>query len=188
AYRKQKKFLAEHHHYGSQPFAFSARNKDYYKIFFLYFVLVMAGLGLTYAFFRSPLGLLFSDPAVFDSPIMTVLLLLIFYLFFFFFASAYFLVETVNLFYNSSSLGGHTFEADLELKGYLWLIVSNTLLTALTLGFFHPWAAVRSQRYLVNHLHLIPGGSLDDFVAQEQSAVSALGDEAAEFLDLDLGL
>ncbi|MCK7515914.1 MAG: YjgN family protein [Desulfobacterales bacterium] len=35
----------------------------------------------------------------------------------------------------------------MEVKGFMMLVLTNTLATALTLGLFHPWAKVRAMRY-----------------------------------------
>jgi uncharacterized membrane protein YjgN (DUF898 family) len=76
----------------------------------------------------------------------------------------------------------------LRVKDYALLVLGNSVATALTLGLFHPWAKVRIARYKIEHMTLIPGGSLDEFVAAEQQQVSSVGEEAGEFLDFDFGL
>ena len=57
-----------------------------------------------------------------------------------------------------------------------------------TLGLFIPWAAVNIARYMADHVYLIPNGDLDRFVADQQSAVAAVGEEIGEMFDLDIGL
>jgi uncharacterized membrane protein YjgN (DUF898 family) len=101
---------------------------------------------------------------------------------------AYFSVKSGNLLYNSSRLGRHRLEASMEVKGYLMLVLTNTLATAATLGLFHPYARVRSLRYKARHLSLLAAGDLDAFAAGRQSAVSAVGDASSDFFDFDLGL
>ncbi|MCK7469254.1 MAG: YjgN family protein [Desulfosudis oleivorans] len=66
---------------------------------------------------------------------------------------AYFSVKTGNLLYNSTRLGRHRLESTMEVKGYLMLVLTNTLATALTLGLFHPWAKVRTLRYKARASH-----------------------------------
>jgi uncharacterized membrane protein YjgN (DUF898 family) len=76
----------------------------------------------------------------------------------------------------------------MEVRDYLWLVLTNTLATALTLGIFHPWAKVRAQRYKMQHLSLLPTGDLNALVAGKQKAVGAVGDATGDFFDFDLGL
>jgi uncharacterized membrane protein YjgN (DUF898 family) len=76
----------------------------------------------------------------------------------------------------------------MEVKGYLLLVLTNTLATVATLGLFHPCARVRSLRYKARHLRLLAAGDLDAFAAGRQAAVSAVGDASGDFFDFDLGL
>ena len=167
---RQNKFLVENSSFGQSRFIFHATWKDYYRILMvasLLALLAVAVVGIA-AFTFAPL----------------VLLALPVYLYVF----AYFSVKSGNLFYNSSRLGRHRLESCMEVKGYLRLVLTNTLATALTLGIFHPWAKVRTLRYKARHLSLKPAGDLNAFVAGKQKAVGAVGDASGDFFDFDLGL
>jgi uncharacterized membrane protein YjgN (DUF898 family) len=107
---------------------------------------------------------------------------------FYLYAMAYFTVQASNLLYNSSRLVAHGFKADMLVKDYVGILVTNTLATVLTLGLFHPFAQVRAYRYKISRLAFLSGGGLDRFVAAEQAQISALGDEMSDFLDFDIGL
>ncbi len=171
AYFRNRKFVVENSSYGNVPFTFTASHKDYYTLFFKALIPLIIGLVITAitAWVFPPGGILIS---------------MVLYLYLF----AYISVKSTNLFFNSTILERHEFEADLETKGYLILIVSNTLASVLTLGIFYPWAHIRAIQYKFDHLALIANGDLDNFVAQKQKEISALGDEAGDFFDLDIGL
>jgi uncharacterized membrane protein YjgN (DUF898 family) len=167
---RQKQFLVENSSFGQSRFSFHATWKDYYRILMaasLLTLLAVAVVGVA-AFTFAPL----------------VLLAVPIYMYLF----AYFSVMSGNLFYNSSRLSRHRLESSMEVSGYLWLVVTNILATALTLGIFHPWARVRALRYKMQHLSLLPAGDLNAFVAGKQKAVGAVGDATGDFLDFDLGL
>ena len=170
AFYRQKKFLVENSSFGQSRFTFHATWKDYYRILMvatLLSLLSVAAIGAAaYAF--APLAIL-------ALPI---------YLYVF----AYFSVKTGNLLYNSSRLDSHRLASAMEVKGYMILVLTNTLATALTLGIFHPWAKVRALRYKLQHLTLLPSGDLNAFVSGKQKAVSAVGDASGDFFDLDIGL
>ncbi|MCF8062858.1 MAG: DUF898 domain-containing protein [Deltaproteobacteria bacterium] len=168
---RQKEFIVENHTYGTTPFSFDATAGDYYRIFLT--GLVPLGIGLVLAVL---LAFLFRP--------LSFVALAVLYLYMF----AFFSVKTTNLMYSSARLDLHRFSADLEIKGYGLIILTNTLATVLTLGLFHPWALIRTLRYKVRHLTLIAAGSLDGFIAAEQKQVSAIGEEAGDFLDIDVGL
>ncbi|MCP4671150.1 MAG: DUF898 domain-containing protein, partial [Desulfobacula sp.] len=170
-YFRNRKFVVENSSYGNVTFTFTASHKDYYGLFFKALIPLI-------------IGLVIAAIAATVFPPGAILVSMVLYLYLF----AYISVKSTNLFFNSAMLDQHEFEADLETKGYLILIVTNTLASVITLGIFYPWAHIRTIRYKLNHLILIANGDLDNFVAQKQKEVSALGDEAGDFFDLDIGL
>jgi uncharacterized membrane protein YjgN (DUF898 family) len=102
-------------------------------------------------------------------------------------AGSYFQVRLHNLSWNHLRLGPHRFASDQQVIPFLALQVTNLVGMLLTLGFFRPWAAVRSARYRAEHLTLVPGASLEEFAAGAQQAEAAAGDEIAELFGFDLG-
>ena len=66
------------------------------------------------------------------------------------------------------------------------MILTNTVLTIVTLGLFYPWAAVRRARYLLANMRL-DAHDLDSFTAGEFDHISAQGDEFGEAFDLGIG-
>ncbi|HUP90719.1 MAG TPA: DUF898 family protein, partial [Solimonas sp.] len=70
----------------------------------------------------------------------------------------------------------------------LGIHLTNFLGILLTLGLFAPWAMVRVARYRAACLQMLPASSLDLFVAEQEQAVGAMGEETAEMFDFDIGL
>ena len=171
AYYRQKKFIVENSTYGTTRFALTATARDYYRLFLSASVPLIIGVGLVAAviFFLPPLAV----PAA---------LALYLYLF------AFYSVKTTNLQFNSSQLAAHRFKANLRIKEYLALVVTNSLATAFTLGLFYPWAKIRTLRYKFSRLSLITSGDLDTFIAGEQKQVGSVGEEMSDFFDIDIGL
>lgn len=170
-YYRQQEFLVEKSSYGTTGFVFNAQSGDYYKIF-LKLLLPFIGIiiaGVIADHFFSAASILFT---------------VVFYLY----AMAYISVRSSNLLYNSSKLSYHGFDSTMEVMEYIGIVFTNTLATVLTVGLFYPFAQVRAYRYRIEHLSLVAVGDLDQFIADEKSQVSALGDEAAEFMDFDFGL
>jgi uncharacterized membrane protein YjgN (DUF898 family) len=171
AYFKQKQFIAIHSTYGTTGFSFEAAGRDYYRIFLA--LLLPIALG----------GALLAAMVYFMSPAAVVVGAgLYLYLF------AAFSVKSANLFYNVSRLGAHRFVSDMTVREYAVLVLTNTLATVCTLGLFYPWATVRTTRYRLRHLALLPAGDLERFVAAERQQISAMGDAASDLLDFDFGL
>ncbi len=171
-YQLQKRFIVENSRYGKTQFTFHATSREYYRIFLIAGLFLIAGVGV--------IGMTIA----LHMPKPIIILFLPLYLFMF----AYVSVSSTNLFYRSTRLGSHRFKGILETKGYLALVLTNTLATALTLGLFTPWAHVRTIRYKIQHLILKPSGDLNTFLADKQKEVGAFGEELGGFMDLDFGL
>jgi uncharacterized membrane protein YjgN (DUF898 family) len=171
-YRLQKRFIVENSRYGKTHFTFHATSGEYFRIFLIAGLLVLAGAGL--------IGMTIA----FHLPKLIAVLLLPLYIFMFAYVSA----ASTNLFFSSTRLGSHRFRGMLKTKDYLVLVLTNTLATALTLGFFTPWAKVRTIRYKIQHLMLKSSGDLNTFVADKQKEVGAFGEEMGGFMDFDFGL
>jgi uncharacterized membrane protein YjgN (DUF898 family) len=171
AFYKQQRFFVENHSYGTTRFKFGAEAKDYYRIFVIMFLTIIGG------FIGS---IILASAASLPGP----LILLPVYLFVF----IYFSVNVFNLRFNNSQLGEHGFQAYMKLGTYTQLVVINTLATVVTLGLFRPWAMVRTARYKAEHLSLQAKDDLGNFIAQEEEQVSALGEEAGDMFDFDIGL
>ena len=94
----------------------------------------------------------------------------------------------MNLRYGNARIGPHRLRSRFRLGSFLRLQLVNTLGLVLTLGLFYPWAAVRTARYLADHLELEVQGDLEGFVAaQDAGRVGAVGDEVGEALGLEVG-
>ncbi len=174
---RQRKFVVENSSYGNVSFDFKATAKEYYILLFgllIPLVLCIALLAAAGFFLHLPVS---------STPFMAIGFVVVYL-----YAMAYFTVKSNNLFYNSSNLSDHGFKADMAVKEYIFILITNTIGTVVTLGLFYPFAKVRAYRYQAEHLALISAGDLNAFVAAEQERVSALGDEVAELMDFDFGL
>jgi uncharacterized membrane protein YjgN (DUF898 family) len=69
-----------------------------------------------------------------------------------------------------------------------WIVISNVLLTIITLGLFYPWAKVRATRYQLDHTSLILAGDVEAYVSEVFETQSAVGEEISSFFSFDFGL
>ncbi len=69
-----------------------------------------------------------------------------------------------------------------------WIFFSNTLAIVLSFGLLIPWAMVRITKYRLSCISIDTETDLDTFIAGETERASAVGEEAGDFLDIDLGL
>jgi uncharacterized membrane protein YjgN (DUF898 family) len=101
---------------------------------------------------------------------------------------AYLQAVVTNLIWNNTRLAGHGFRSTLKTGKMLWLYLSNTLAIVFSFGLLIPWARIRMTRYRLANIRLLAHGELGDFVAGEQQAIAATGEELSEIFDVDLGL
>lgn len=104
------------------------------------------------------------------------------------FIVAYLAVALPNLIWNSTGLGEHRFYSRMETRPYLWISLTNILGIIFTLGLFIPFAQVRMMRYKLEHMGMVAQGDLAEFVAGQEQAISATGEETAEMFDVDISL
>lgn len=90
--------------------------------------------------------------------------------------------------WNNTKLDQHRFRTTLQTKPWLKLQATNLLAIVFSLGLAYPWALIRSTKYVVSSLELIPAGPLEDIKRMDSTSGSAVGDTAAEFAGLDFGL
>lgn len=184
--RAQKTFVLNNLRFGRAPFACTVGVWPFYRTFLLPIAAIVllvvaiafAGAGLSSA---SGGGAQAAIAAVMGTMMLAYFVMLLIIV-------PYVTVQVTNLVWNGTSLAEHRFESRLGLWGYIGVVVSNGLLTVLTLGLFWPWAKVRMARYRAAHFALLAAGSLDAFVAGEATDAAALGDEAAEMFDMDVAL
>ena len=88
-----------------------------------------------------------------------------------------------NIAFNATSIeGGHDLKSGVPRFGYAWVIISNFIVSVLTIGLMIPWAAIRTWRYLSNYTAVETSVGFDQFVADQEAQGNVA---AAEYLDID---
>ncbi len=95
-------------------------------------------------------------------------------------------VEQRNLVWNNTTLERHSFASNVHARGLLWIYLSNFIGILLTLGLYKPFADIRVARYRLEHMAFAPVGDMDAFMADQQQAPTATGEEAADLFDFDI--
>jgi uncharacterized membrane protein YjgN (DUF898 family) len=98
-------------------------------------------------------------------------------------AAIFYRVGVRNVVMNASLFDNrHRLFSDIGRLRYFWIVLSNLVVSILTLGLMRPWAAVREHRYVITHSGILVDGELGDVVASIQNSGSAV---TAEYLDLE---
>ena len=92
-----------------------------------------------------------------------------------------------RLVFNNIEVVENRLRNNIRLHVYVMILLTNFLLTLVTLGIYHPWAAVRRVRYLQSNLW-IEAQDLNAFTARESDNIAARGEELGEAFDLGIGI
>jgi uncharacterized membrane protein YjgN (DUF898 family) len=92
-----------------------------------------------------------------------------------------------NFVWNHSALGAANFYSNVGILRLWWIEFGNLVLCLVTLGFYWPFALVRSMRYRIEAVAW--DGRPDDLVAAADAArIGATGEETADMFGLDFAL
>jgi uncharacterized membrane protein YjgN (DUF898 family) len=183
-------FVVRNSHYGTSAFTFDWRASPYYAVWVqaaLLWLLTACVIAVGMYFLTSDrLPLLkegdgFAHLIAFGWILALVPLLL-----------TYGLVQAgmTNLLYGQAQLGAMRFRSTLGAWPLTGLYVSNAIAIVLSIGLLMPWARVRMMRHRAQHLALLAGSDLSEFVQSVEAAskLDGAASEAAEAFDFDLGL
>ncbi len=187
-YRQLRKFVLDNTRFGTTSLTCAVGIGEIYRIFLRSALLILLAGVLALL-----VGILFAatgngENRAIGTILVAAALIPLLYLMVLTVLFPYIQARTINAVWGSTTLGAHAFVSRLPVGGYIRLTLANWLAILFTLGLFIPWARVRVARFRAEHLALAVAGNLDDFVAAEASAATAVGDEAAEMFDLDIGL
>ncbi len=78
--------------------------------------------------------------------------------------------------------GKHQLGSDLGRGRYLWIVISNLVVSVLTFGLMRPWAAVREARYSVEHTAIRFDGDVGEVLSSIEATGAAV---SAEYMDME---
>lgn len=189
-----KRFAHQHSMFGTERFGFTATVKQYTKTYlssFLIFLIVAIPVGIIFGVL---MAFLFKGevraqesfsvwsyvPEIFMSIAIVYVML--------FAIAPYLKAKFFNLAWNNTQIGKHSFIADVPVWGLVGVAASNFVLILLTLGFYRPFAVIRTQKYLLAHLHLnTPGEPAEIFKTSNNGGANTVSEGALDlFGDMDM--
>ena len=185
AHLEIKRYQHNNSRYGASSFRFDAGAGPFYLLYLKAFGMLL----LLFGAFGLLLWGLATGPAegVKDTQIAWFAIgMLAFYLLLFLVIGPWFAARMQNLVWNSTSLEAHAFSSDVRARDLFAIYFTNFIAIVLTLGLYKPFADIRLARYRLQNMALLAQGDLDAFVAAQQEAVSATGEEAADVFDVDI--
>jgi uncharacterized membrane protein YjgN (DUF898 family) len=190
------RYSIDHASYGRERFSFSASAGQFYGFWFATAAMSIAAYLLFSYLFLSHSAL--RDAMHLDEPLGGVdlvmrsgpvgWLILMLAAVTGFAIAAFYRAKLLNTSFGGARVGLGYLRSELEVSRLAWINVTNLLGIVATLGVFYPWAKVRLVRYQVENMYLDSDGRFADFLASSQPETSALGEEAGDFFDVDLGV
>ncbi|MGG6896073.1 MULTISPECIES: YjgN family protein [Rhizobium] len=177
------KYIFDNLRYGDRPFSTEPRLGAIYKVFGATIVIAI-GCGLILGFVAGALGLFHgmltrSAGAGLSAGHFVILLNFLAYIA----AGLYYRASIRNVIWSATTIDRrHQLRSDLGRRRYMWIAVSNVIVTLVTLGLMRPWAAVRMQRFLTEHTAVHVDGEIGVVFDQIRSTGNAI---SAEYLDVD---
>ena len=180
-------YYVRRHTFGTTFFQENMKLGPFVKAYLLVATIpVVLIVSLVIAFFNIPDYMFLAEPEMLE---FFAILGGIGVIFIIFVAYTVYRTITRNIIVGSMALGSAVnFKSDLKPGRVVWIIVSNIIVIILTLGLAKPWADIRIFRYQAEHTSYAFAISADEFIDEEQSKMSAFGEEFAEFEDLDFSL
>ncbi len=195
AHQRIKAYQHNNSVYGTSSFTFGALPSPFYIIYLKLFgatilavivAVMLAAMSGMFTGVFSGMGDM-KDPAQINKFVTQMMIVfIIFYLLLFMFFGPWFAARIQNLVWNHTALGPHAFTSNVRARGLFVIYLTNFIAIILTLGLFKPFADIRLARYRLTHMGLNLQGSLDEFFAQEQQTVNAMGQETANVFDVDI--
>ena len=191
AARQIRVYSIGNHRLGAARFSFGAPVGAFYKAFFAALAWVLV-VGLVAVATVAPFldGLFNSATGPSPESVMIVVLAGYGFLFLGFIpAGAIWNAFLRNPIFNNTVLDNrHRLISDVKPMVVVWIVITNVLAAVLTLGLMLPWGRIRLARYYAAHTQVLPAGSLDEFVTQQQDRQGALGDAFTDLQSVDIGL
>jgi uncharacterized membrane protein YjgN (DUF898 family) len=185
----RKSLFIDYSRYGDSVFHFEGRAKHFYGIYLRAWGMYAAGavplfLGMGIFFASQTLGLETrpAPPEWLNYAVGAVMVLLVTLV------KIYVRARLFNYLWNHTRLDQHRFRASLSFSRLLKIQLVNLLAIVGTLGLATPWAMIRKARYMLSCLEFVPVKSLDTVEAFGTSQSSAVGDAAADFFGIDIGI
>jgi uncharacterized membrane protein YjgN (DUF898 family) len=190
AWYKQNQYLLSNYRFGASNSTSTTEPADFYLLTLAVFGFTLVG-GILLVLLTSLLGITgfganedfgFGAMGAFAALLVGAAYFVFYIMIFAVYQARYF--QTV---YNNIEIADNYVGTSVAVTGLGKIVVSNTALVLVTLGFYYPFAQVRMTQYLQDNLW-VDAVDLDSFVAKSGDESNPLGEEIGEAFDLGIGI
>lgn len=191
--KKIDQFINGNVRYGDRAFSVETRAGTYYIAVLVALAVGVVGLIIWLAFNFSLMNTIFATGEEQLTPpssliLMQVLLMLSTLVVYGLVGAVYGAIIRNHLYNHTSIENVGQMHSNVRVGPYCWLLVSNTLLTIITIGLAYPLTKVRKTAFLAGATQISIEPSIDSVIETLESENSAFGEEAAGFFDVDVSL
>ena len=97
-------------------------------------------------------------------------------------------VKLTNYSFENTSIGDIKIKSEYTTKSLIWIRMTNIAAIIFSVGILAPWAIIRTFKYMSENIIVFSDMNLDRFTASKDVNVSAIGESAADFFDMEIGL
>jgi len=184
------RFQLDHTGYGETQFSFHSSIWQFYKMYLLLLLEVIA-ISIIFALCIAGLVSVLAEgfsTETFQENSGIVIIAIIGYLSIYLYLFAAYSSKHLNLVISSIRIDHIELSSSLTATGFFWLYLTNTILIGISLGLFIPWVRIRSARYRLENIQLFMEQDLNQFTSRQQGDSSAIGEEVGTLFDIDVGL
>jgi uncharacterized membrane protein YjgN (DUF898 family) len=188
--QKSAQYLINHLKYGQGAFEVKLKFKP-----FLFISLKAILIALSALFLGGMLLLIFGGMQDFLSALknptpnqaLVFIMVYVYSIGIYFFLSAYSTTQQRRYIYQNMTLDKSIkFASSLRTRQLFWLMLSNFLMVIVTFGLAFPFTKIRMANLIMNHTLIDAPEGFEDYVAQQQDKVSALGDQLGDAFDVNI--
>ena len=190
-----KYLLINNSQYGSSSFTYEGKSGEMYKQFLKIFAGYLKHVIIPFfliGFFASIVARRVSFESI-NSEILPILMIgmtimiYVGYIFAAFMTKGIYDSYVANYSFSQTSLKQSLFQSRLSPAKLGWIYTSNIFLIIFSLGLLSPWAKIRLINYKYDNF-AIYAPDIDQFIAESSIDESAIGEEAEDFFDVDIGI
>ncbi|MGK6314043.1 YjgN family protein [Neorhizobium sp. DT-125] len=176
------RYIFNNMRYGDREFVTEARLKSLYGVWWLPALMVVLGaalMGIVAAGIAASVNDVEGSSMAF-SPIhfLFVLVFVVYGA-----AALIYRIGVRNVVWSAAKLDGrHQLFSDVPRWTYVWIAVTNVIVTIITLGLMRPWAAVRMARFITGHTGITVIGDLGEVLSSIEATGAAI---SAEYMDME---
>ncbi len=189
----RNQFAVDNSAFGKTAFRFKGDMATFYSIIWKSIGLAVVGF-LMFSLLVTAVGALFPapDPAseMGTAEAIVQMLLSVAILTVYLAIGVYVQVRIRNYVWNNTTLGDNAFSSTLSASTLFGIYVTNIIAIVVTVGLMVPWAKVRVTKYRASQTTVLLADDWERYVAADQQAGSALGDEIGDAFDIgaDIGI